>query len=357
MRKNEIIYRLVVVIALGIGLVCSCSGIEDDSRVSNGDKTISASFSGDETRVSLESLDDLSLLSKWSRDDKFDLFVNRQEAEKSIPIVSISEDGKDCTFSAYLSEDKYPGQLQLFCATATAHASVLDGKLLCNASLVRSPISEYKAPVCARAEIVDRESISLRFSHFLVYELLHITNESDYEIRFSLTGFESPDGLWYYSKGAVDIEAGTVYENSPVALEPVSGTRQIVIPSGGTEVILSAYRANGKKISNAKMLVEVNGKPFYSSNTLSSNLVMLYAHAYHMYAAWTGTSLVFLKSGGSEVDAGGSGYGADGNGNISGTGLGYGSDSDGNITGGGNGYGSDGAGALSGGGSGYTNGN
>ena len=354
MRKIEIIYRFVGILALGIGLVCSCSEME---KTSSGDYTISASFGGDETRVSLEALDDLSLLSKWNRDEKFDLFVNRQEAEKSIPIGSISEDGKNCTFSANLSEDTYPGRIQLFCATATAHASVLDGKLLCNASLVRSPLSDYYAPVLVRTEIVDRENISLRFSHFLVYELLHITNESDYEIRFSLTGFESPDGLWYYSKGAVDVESGTVNENSPVAMDPVSRSSQIVIPSGGTDVILSAYRANGKKISNAKMLVEVNGKPFYSSNTLSSNLVMLNAHAYHMYAAWTGTSLVFLRAGSSEIDAGGSGYGTDSSGNISGIGLGFGSDSEGNITGGGSGYGSDESGALSGGGSGYSNGN
>ena len=353
---NKRVYKSVGILALILTLTGSCSGLEQDPFPEDDICTISASIGQDGTRVSQEQWTDLSLISTWDVEDKFDTFVNKQEAEKSIPIDRVSDNGKMCTFTVNLSESLYPGDCNLFCATVTANAQSVNGTIFCNASIVRSPLGGYDAPVFARVKVTDRKDLSIQFGHYLVYEVLHVKNGSNQQIRFSHAGYDAEGGAWFYTKGAVAPEDGSFVTDSKAAREPVAKSQAISVNPGETGVIISAYRANGKKISGATLLAEVNGATVRSINTLSSEVELQHGHAYHMYAVWDGESLRFTNpngDGGSSVDAGGSGYGSNDSGDVTGTGLGYGTDASGNLNGGGSGYGTDGSGDISSGGSGY----
>ena len=350
--KSNLIYKLVL--ALTFFVIGSCVNKE---QVPRRDCTIHAAFDGKDTKVSLEQADNLSLTSKWSSDDSFDIFVNGQDARTDVPIGEISEDGKNCTFIINLTDAENMGTSQLFCATDPAHATIVDGRIFCNASLVRSPLSRFSAPVYASAEITDWDDVSVRFKHYLVYEVIHVRNEAEHLIQFTHCGFESEDDLWYHTTGAVAMDDGSFIVDNKAAEAPVM-TGTAVIHAGTNGVIISAYRANGNKISKAKMVAEVDGKSVLTTNTRSSDLDLQFGHAYHMYVVWDGAALHFRNAAdGSEVDAAGLGYGSVGTGDVAGSGLGYGSDTSGDVTGDGAGYGTDGSGSISGSGSGYSKGN
>ena len=351
MKKNQI---YTFILAPTLFVIGSCANKE---QVPGPDCTIHASFEGKSTKVSLEQADNLSFTSKWNSDDSFDIFVNGQDVGKDVPIGEISEDGKNCTFIINLTDVENKGTSQLFCATAPAHSTIVDGRIFCNASMVRSPLSTFSAPVYASAEITDWDNVLVRFKHYLVYEVIHVRNEADHLIQFSHCGFESEDDLWYHTTGAVAMDDGSFHVDNKAAEAPVL-TGTTIIHAGTNGVIISAYRANGNKISQARMVAEVDGKSVLTTNTRSSDLDLQIGHAYHMYVVWDGAALHFRNAAdGSEVDAGGFGYGSDDTGDIAGTGLGYGSDNSGDVSGGGSGYGNDSSGSISGGGSGYSKGN
>lgn len=353
MKKN-LIYKVVVVLTSTIFITGSCTNEEEEFNCEQEIK-ITASFEGKETKVSLEQADDLSLISKWENDDIFDVFVNMERVGTNVPVFDISSDRKSCSFIVAPSRVYTSDESHLFCATSPAKAMIANGKMYCNASLNRSPLSKYNAPVFASAEIDYWGQVAIVFRHYLVYEVAHIRNESNSSISFSLCGYESNDGLWYIPRAYFDIEYGAVIVDPNATWDPVPKSEAIVINPGEYGVIVSTYLTNGKKISKATMLAEIDGRQVSSYNTLSSDVELHIAHAYHLYATWDGTVLSFAK--GSGVDAGGSGYGSGDSGDLSGTGLGYMVDESGNIVGGGSGYGADESGDISGSGSGYSNGN
>ena len=324
---------------------------------------VDAYFEGDmpDTRVSLTPMDNsLDLLARWQEDDAIKVFLsdgaNYSDAGYE-HLESVSDDGKMAMFHYSIPADfnQRIGAYQLYCFTLHCYPVVTDWELHCNGSIVRSPLSQFRAPVLFENVSSGSDSFGF-FRHYGVYELLHVANHSDQDISFSLLGFQS-DKVWYCSKGALRIPSMEFIVSSEAARNPVDQSPAITIPAHGTDIIVSWYIPTGYSISNAVLYSEIDGENVHTANLLSSMVVPQVGHAYHMYVAWNGTELRFTtasgEEGGSEIIGGGSGYGSDGSGNVSGSGLGYGTDSEGNIVGGGSGYGSDGSGPISGGGSGY----
>lgn len=346
-------------------LVTACHGIYEEGSPRR--YKMEAYFEGNspETRVSLtQASNSLDLMACWQDDDAIKVYLGNGASFADAGyerLESVSEGGTKAVFyySVPSDFDMSLGNPHLYCFTLHSYPVISDWELHCNGSIVRSPLSSFRAPVLFEDMLTGSDSYG-SFRHYGVYELLHVRNDSDKEIAFSLIGFQA-DYVWYRSKGAVKIPSMEFVVSSQAARSPVDASPALTIPAHGDDIIVSWYIPNGVSISNAELVSQIDGEYVHTINKLSSQVVPQVGHAYHMYVTWNGTELRYTTASGgdtgSEVDAGGSGYGEDGNGNVSGTGFGYGSDSDGNITGGGSGYGSDGSGTLSGGGSGYTNGN
>ena len=346
-------------------LFCSCNGLKEE-RISQRYK-VEAHFEGatPETRVSLTpASNSLDLLARWQSDDAIKVFLSNGAAYADAGYERLSDIADDGTMALFYYSipsdiDLSVGNPHLYCFTLPSYPVISDWELHCNGSIVRSPLSSFRAPVFYDDSVIGSDSYGC-FRHYGVYELLHVKNNSDKEISFTLTGFQA-EYIWYCTKGAVKIPSMDFVVSSEAARTPVDESQALTIPAKSDDIIVSWYFPNGRSITDAELVSKIDGAFVHTANKLTAQVVPQVGHAYHMYVLWDGTELRFTnaswESGGSEVDAGGNGYGSDSGGNITGTGLGYGTDGSGNITGGGSGYGTDGSGALSGGGSGYTNGN
>lgn len=326
---------------------------------------ISARFENSGTRTIFEEIpSSFNLTTKWQGHEYINVFYmmtdSYHETTPQVQVSEITEDGFGATFTYKVPEewdknDVY--DVKLF--TSTCFPKMMDGKVYYNASIIREPISSFQVPVYSEGEINAEGKLNATFHHYYTYELLHIHNISDSDIVFSLLGFNGTS--WFKEKGSLCIDDGSFVVDAPSTKQPHRESNPITIRPGETQIIISAYIPNGGTIIEATMVALINGGYVYSSNVLSSGIELEQGHAYHMYASWDGTELRYTTASGedlgSEVDAGGSGYGTDNTGNVSGTGLGFGTDGSGNIIGGGSGYGADGSGSITGNGSGYSNGN
>lgn len=365
--------------------------------------TFFAGFEEDATRVSLEQTESsLDLVARWQEGDEVKVLVygSKNYLElPAVPVIGISEDGKDCRFTFSIPDDFEVPETgyRLICYTIPPGSDDLKKPkeqketAALDLPILRYPLEQFRAPVLYDGHVEENNSI-IAFHHLYTYELLHVENKSNDPIIFTLNGFSATtwwfkleDTLkmaedWFESGGGGAGGGGSSYGGddggggghgggawapplkTKLTVEPVRESAPTTIAPNAEVIIVSAYLPNGAKIQDAQMVAVIDGKTVTSSNSLSSDVDLKTGHAYHMYAVWDGTELRFVshsfgEPGSSEVDAGGSGFGSSGEGNISGSGLGYGTDSSGNITGGGSGYGTDGSGALSGGGSGYSKGN
>ena len=305
----------------------------------DGKCIVTGSLDPGDTRVSLETTEGLSLLAKWEEMDRLDIYINDERIEKRMPISNISEDGRTCSFGIDLSKEKYPGKCQMICVTENTNAVQENGELYLNASLLRSPIHKFRAPVYSFDTIDNRENVTVHFIHYQTYEVVHVRNESSEDIVFSLHGYQLTGDAktWFASKRAIPLGGEGYSVDSRAAADPVFESEPMTIPASGEDIVVSSYTCIGDKMTNAQMVASIDGKIVHSSNVLSSNVQFQVGHAYHIYVCWDGQEL-FYVGGLSEVDAGGNGYGSDSNGNINGTGIGYGSADTGTITGGGSGY-------------------
>ena len=138
---------------------------------------------------------------------------------------------------------------------------------------------------------VTEENHFATFQRYGTYEILHLTNTSENDITFSLSGYDASP-VWYKMGGG----AIRLWDNkfvTDLSYEPQSMSPPIKIPAQETEAIVSWYVPNGAKIENAKMVAEIDGQYIHSSNTLSSGVTLCTGIAYHIYATWDGTELKF----------------------------------------------------------------
>lgn len=122
------------------------------------------------------------------------------------------------------------------------------------------------------------------------HELLMVINKSSAPIKFKHKGFDVAE-RWYYTYGEVSVIDGKVvkYENA----EEVEGEVHDVDVFTGNNArrIWSYYVPNGKKISNAQLIAEIDGKEVRSVNRLSSNVNIETNRSYVMFAVWDGEKL------------------------------------------------------------------
>ena len=288
--KTFRIFNNVSAYLLVLCVILSCRMEDSEFVATQSVTTISASFDNGTTKVSMEE-SSLSLVSRWSAGDQFDIYANGEQLARNVPAGNFSEDWKSCSFGVSLPEDKYQGDIELVCATTNGNPTVIDGKLFFNASIVRMPLSNYRPPVVGRAVVKDRKKASISFMHYLTYELVHIKNVSGKEISFSLNGF-SADEVWYKSKGAV-AEDGSFLVDTKATEEPIFKSSTILIPDSSSDVIVSAYIPTGYLIKDARMVAEIDGEDVTSVNSKSSQVSLQTGHAYHMYATWDGVNLKF----------------------------------------------------------------
>ena len=120
-------------------------------------------------------------------------------------------------------------------------------------------------------------------------ECLYVINKSSAPIKFKHKGFDAEE-KWYYSYAEVAIGSGKVTESEDGDAE--GDVQEIpVYPTKKGRSCSSFYVPNGKKIQNAQLIAEINGKEVRSENRISSDIIPQLNHVYAMFAVWDGEKL------------------------------------------------------------------
>ncbi len=255
----------------------------------------------EETRVSLtQDQSSLGLIARWQEDDAVKVFLSDASSLSdagTVRIESISDDGHKAIFYYSIPDDFRIGlgTYYLYAFTINSYSMVVDWELQCNGSIIRSPLSSFRAPVMYESDSVGEDSYGY-FQHYGVYELLHVYNNSDADISFSLNGFTA-SAIWYRSTGAIKVPSMEFVVSSAAARTPVDVSAPVTIPAHGSDVIVSWYIPTGHAVTDAQLYASINGEVVKTSNKLYSDIIPQVGHAYHMYAEWDGNVLSFISNG------------------------------------------------------------
>lgn len=285
--------------------------------------TISAGLIDDATRVSLEpSSTSLDMIAKWQEDDEVKVLIYGKHNYLELPSISvrdISDDKKNCQFSFSIPEDYELDELgyRLVCYTIPPGSDNLakpheekDNPATIDLPLIRYPIDQFRAPVLFSGRVREN-NVEVAFHHLYTYELLHVENKTNLPVPFSLSGYNTTP-LWFAFSSSLELTEETSGGGGGGAFSPRRSIKKTAEPvrespltwiSPHTEaIIVSAYIPTGAKISDAQMVAVIDGNTVYSSNTISSDIVLETGHAYHMYATWDGQELKFRKDGEEPLD-------------------------------------------------------
>lgn len=135
-----------------------------------------------------------------------------------------------------------------------------------------------------------------------VEERAYIVNKTNSPIKFKHKGF-SANELWYYSSAEISLDnMQTVVNGEAVKSDVESETIEVPLLSDNKwAYVNSHYPPNGKKIKNATLIAEIDGKEVRTSNTLSSDLDIVSGNAYLYVVEWDGKELRFVEDSFGEI--------------------------------------------------------
>lgn len=297
------IFHFFVVIATSIIVGCN-DNIFVDHNQSVNILTLNMQMPTDgSTRVALSEADGTKdLLASWQTDDEVLIIIRQGSNVYNIgrfQVANISQDGKSASLNmeipGKIAKDK-PFIIYGFIGINGSVEDFGNGRWVpcCRIDITRSLKSKLRAPMFGMVETNANQSVKLTFQHIATYEVLHLKNKSAQAISVVHCGFET-DKPWYRGEAGVNIDSSYDYTKISGEWEGDSESPELQnIPSGVEGVFLSCYMPSGYKMENARLVTRINKKVVKSSNLKSSNVSILPAHAYHMYAEWDGKELRFV---------------------------------------------------------------
>lgn len=123
-----------------------------------------------------------------------------------------------------------------------------------------------------------------------VAEVLYVINKTSQPFVFVHKGFDAEE-KWYYTSAEVSVEDGHI-QNASQDGDKKGKPKVINVYNGSSfPQVSSFYIPTGKKIQNAQLIAEINGKEVRSENRISSDISLQNGHAYGIFAVWDGEKL------------------------------------------------------------------
>ena len=292
-KIRRVLGCLLAVFLLSWGCSTNPEALEECNRR----VTVHLSLDRPDTRVDLHT-DGQSrdMITKWQKDDKIIpvLFNGKYWMLDPVTVGHIIADGKSCIFEYELPkgfsipEDGY--WLWLF--TESCAPTLEKSGLFYGASLIREPISSFRAPVMFEGLVKKNEEPFAEFTHYGTYEILHIYNNSDSPITFAISGYSSDGGIWYRTRGNINASNSLFVADTESGNTSVSD--EITIPASSSDIFVSWYIPNGNMLSDVSLVAKINGEFLTTVNKKSSNVMLGTGRAYHLYVAWNGYDLKFV---------------------------------------------------------------
>ena len=131
-------------------------------------------------------------------------------------------------------------------------------------------------------------------------EMLYVVNKTSQPIKFRHKGFDAAE-KWFYTHGEVSLDDGHV-ENTTEGEEAESDVYNVAsFDAEHAFYVPSYYVPNGKKIQDAQLIAEIDGKEVRSENRISSDLDIQPDQAYAIFAIWDGEKLTLGDANGQPV--------------------------------------------------------
>jgi hypothetical protein len=173
---------------------------------------------------------------------------------------------------------------EMIALTYGVDATLSDGKIVCNADLNRGG----NLKIWDHSGVQVGDEIGKSYS-LTTIEILHVYNYTDETITVRHKGFEVKD-KWYYSKATVSLtpDMKASIQGTSVGEEAISDAYQVA--SGERISVWSYYIPTGKKMIDASLILEIDGKEVKTPPT-SSQLDIEYSKYYVMDVSWNGKDL------------------------------------------------------------------
>lgn len=205
-------------------------------------------------------------------------------------IITEEEKGtKHLAFEVGIPETVNKGEAIDVIAFNNAETSLSGGNVECKVDLKRGgtmPLLAYFEH-SSTAAISESNSLS-------TIELLYVLNKTSNDITVKHKGFEVKD-KWYYTKANVDVTADlkVIPKGSSVSGDVFTGAYKVA--ANDEAKIWNFYVPTGKKIKDARLVLEINGKEV-KTQPISSDVSIEFGQFYTMGVQWDGKNLKWVLS-------------------------------------------------------------
>lgn len=205
-------------------------------------------------------------------------------------IITEEEKGtKHLAFEVGIPETVNKGVAIDVIAFNNAETSLSGGNVECKVDLKRGgtmPLLAYSEH-SSTAAISESNSLS-------TIELLYVLNKTSNDITVKHKGFEVKD-KWYYTKANVDVTADlkVIPKGSSVSGDVFTGAYKVA--ANDEAKIWNFYVPTGKKIKDARLVLEINGKEV-KTQPISSDVSIEFGQFYTMGVQWDGKNLKWVLS-------------------------------------------------------------
>ena len=203
-------------------------------------------------------------------------------------IITEEEKGtKHLAFEVGIPETVNKGEAIDVIAFNNAETSLSGGNVECKVDLKRGgtmPLLAYSEH-SSTAAISESNSLS-------TIELLYVLNKTSNDITVKHKGFEVKD-KWYYTKANVDVTADlkVIPKGSSVSGDVFTGAYKVA--ANDEAKIWNFYVPTGKKIKDARLVLEINGKEV-KTQPISSDVSIEFGQFYTMGVQWDGKNLKWV---------------------------------------------------------------
>ena len=205
-------------------------------------------------------------------------------------IITEEEKGtKHLAFEVGIPETVNKGEAIDVIAFNNAETSLSGGNVECKVDLKRGGTM----PLLAYSEHSSTAAISESTSLSTI-ELLYVLNKTSNDITVKHKGFEVKD-KWYYTKANVDVTADlkVIPKGSSVSGGVFTGAYKVA--TNDEAKIWNFYVPTGKKIKDARLVLEINGKEV-KTQPISSDVSIEFGQFYTMGVQWDGKNLKWVLS-------------------------------------------------------------
>lgn len=205
-------------------------------------------------------------------------------------IITEEEKGtKHLAFEVGFPETVNKGEAIDVIAFNNAETSLSGGNVECKVDLKRGGTM----PLLAYSEHSSTTAIS-ESNSLSTIELLYVLNKTSNDITVKHKGFEVKD-KWYYTKANVDVTADlkVIPKGSSVSGDVFTGAYKVA--ANDEAKIWNFYVPTGKKIKDARLVLEINGKEV-KTQPISSDVSIEFGQFYTMGVQWDGKNLKWVLS-------------------------------------------------------------